>query len=348
MNMSTIALSCLILFAGPLHARESNDVIVMKNGDHLTGEIKSLNAGVLYVSMAYILGTSSVQWSEVSRLQSKQLFLVKTENGSVYTGALNTSNAPGGRSMTIEVADSSGKEVAMDSSRIVQMGQTSTKFIQRFNGSIDTGIIYSKGNQSAQYSIGSSVSYPRQRWSVGANFSSNLSASTGTTVSTRNQLNLAAFHLLPWNNWFYGGLGNFLQSTEQGIDRQTTAGGGIGRYFKNTNLVRISVLAGFVGQNTAYQQNIAGQKMGAGLISTNLQFFRFNKTNGTVNAILLPGISQPGRLKLDLNATYYIKISGSLSWNFSLYGNWDNRPPNGLSTSDYGTSSGLSWTFGNR
>ena len=28
------------------------------------------------------------------------------------------------------------------------------------------------------------------------------------------------------------------------------------------------------------------------------------------------------------------------------YGNWDNRPPANFSGSDYGSSSGLSWTFG--
>ena len=348
MNLRTIILGCLVLLACPVYARENTDVLVMKNGDHLTGEIKGLNAGVLYVSLKYILGTSSVQWSEVARVESKQLFLVKTENGLVYTGMLKTSNAPGGRPMTIEVAESPGKEVAIESSHIVQMDQTSTHFLQRFNGNVDTGIIYSKGNQSTQLTIGSSISYPRPRWSAGASFSSNLSASTGVTASTRNQLRLDAVHLSRWNNWFYGGLGNFLQSSEEGIRRQTTFGGGMGRYFKNTNRARISVLAGFAGQNTEYQENLGSQSLAAGLISTNIQFFRFNKTNGTVNTILLPVISQPGRVKLDWNATYYIKITGNLSWNVSLYGSWDNRPPNGLSGSDYGTSSGLSWTFGNR
>src|SRR5271169_2517590 len=94
-NMRAVILSCVLLFATPLFARESTDVIVMKNGDHLTGEIKGLNTGVLYVSMEYILGTSSLQWSKVARLESKQLFLVKREDGSVYTGTLNTLNKPG-------------------------------------------------------------------------------------------------------------------------------------------------------------------------------------------------------------------------------------------------------------
>jgi hypothetical protein len=95
-NMRAVILSCALLLATPLFARESTDVIVMKNGDHLTGEIKGLNAGVLYVSMEYILGTSSLQWAKVAHLESKQLFLVKTEDGSVYTGTLSTANTSGG------------------------------------------------------------------------------------------------------------------------------------------------------------------------------------------------------------------------------------------------------------
>jgi hypothetical protein len=34
--------------------------------------------------------------------------------------------------------------------------------------------------------------------------------------------------------------------------------------------------------------------------------------------------------------------------NFSFYGNLDNQPPQGFSGSDYGTSSGISYSFGNR
>ncbi|MGB8769006.1 MAG: DUF481 domain-containing protein [Candidatus Korobacteraceae bacterium] len=347
-SIPAFILSFAILLPIPLFARASTDVIVMKNGDHLTGEIKGLNQGVLYISMEYILGTSSVQWSKVARLESKQLFLVKTEDGSVYTGTLNTSNAPGDRPVEIQVVESSGNEVVLDSSRIVQMDTTSERFFQRFNGYINTGIIYSKGNQSTQYSLGSQVTYPRERWAAGANFSSTLSSSTGASASTRNQLQVNAFRLMPWNNWFYEGIGNFLQSTEQGIVRQGTYGGGVGRYLKNTNGARISLLAGFAAQNTDYRQSIPAQSLASGLIAANFQFFRFNKTNGDLNAIFLPIISQPGRVKFNMNATYYIKLTGNLSWNLSFYGNWDNRPPDGLSGSDYGTSSGLSWTFGNK
>ncbi len=343
-----VALACALLLATTVFARESTDVIVMANGDHLTGEIKGLKAGVLYVSMKYILGTSSVQWSEVTRLESKQLFLVKTQDGSVYTGTLNTANAVSGRPLEIEVVESPGHEVELAGSGIVELDTTSSKFIQRFNGSVNTGIIYSKGNQSTQFNIGAQVTYPRERWAAGASFNSTLSASTGTSASTRNQVDVDALHLMRWNNWFYEGVGTFLQSSEQGILSQATFGGGIGRYLRNTNLARISVVGGLAGQNTQYQQNITSQNLTTALFVANLQFFRFNKTNGDLNTVLLPILSEPGRVKFNMNATYYVKLTGNLSWNVSVYGSWDNRPPNSLPGSDYGSSSGLSWTFGNK
>ena len=341
----------LLLLSAPLLARESTDVIVMKNGDHLTGEIKGLSGGVLYISMQYILGTSQVQWSKVDHIESKQLFLVKTENGNVYTGTLSTANVETGRPMTIEVVELSSKQVQLERPTVVQMDQTSERFWQRFNGEINSGIQYSKGNQTTQYNLSSNVAYPRERWQAVASYNSSLSTSTGVTASTRNQFTLGYFHLLPANNWFVGSFGNLLQSSEQGIDIQASIGGGVGRYLANTNHATIYLLGGVAWQRTAYAQSVVRaptQTVAAAVITANAKLFRFNKTHLDVMANVFPALSDPGRVFSNLNVTYYIKLSGSLSWNVSFYGNWDNQPPPTFSGSDYGTSSGLSITFGNR
>jgi hypothetical protein len=49
-----------------------------------------------------------------------------------------------------------------------------------------------------------------------------------------------------------------------------------------------------------------------------------------------------------VNANYYVKFFSNFTWNVSFYGNWDNQPPLHFSGSNYGTSSGLGWAFGNR
>ncbi len=342
---------CVLLLAAPALARESTDVIVMRNGDHLTGEIKGLNQGVLYISMKYILGTSDVQWSQVDHIESNQLFLVKTEEGVVYTGTLSTADVEKGRPMTIEVMEASARRVNLERAKVIQMDTTSEHFWERFNGSINSGISYSKGNQSTQYNLSSDVVYPRERWQAGASYNSALSTSTGVTATTRNQLTLETQHLMRWNNWFYAGTASFLQSSEQSIDLQNSFGGGVGRLLSNTNHAKIYVLGGFGWQRTQYAPNLAvsnPQEVFTGLVAAGVRLFRFNKTTLDTTITLLPAITQPGRLYTNLNTTYYIKLSGALSWNVSFYGNWDNQPPPTFSGSDYGTSSGLSITFGNR
>jgi hypothetical protein len=44
----------------PLHAREKSDVIVMKNGDKITCEVKGLASDTLYISVDYILNTGNI------------------------------------------------------------------------------------------------------------------------------------------------------------------------------------------------------------------------------------------------------------------------------------------------
>ena len=111
------------------------------------------------------------------------------------------------------------------------------------------------------------------------------------------------------------------------------------------------MLGGFGWQNVNYTQNMVGQgtqNIAVGFVSTDVKFFKFKKTNLDVSASLIPAITEAGRVHLNTNAVYYIKIIGDIDWNFSFYGSWDSKPPSTLPKSDYGTSSGLSWTFGNR
>ena len=347
---SSIVIAILIVFSAlPVLAREKTDLLVMKNGDHMTCEVKGLDAGVLYVSFDYIDGTASVDWSKVARLESTQLFVVKTQDGAVYTGTLTTPETPAGRPVKIAVVETVKPGTEIEQAKIVKMIATSERFWERFNGAIGFGAIYSKGNQSTQYSLNSQTAYVRERWTAGAVFDSNLSSRSDTNVSTRNAFSGAFRHLLPWNHWFYSALGGTLQSSEQGIALQSTLGGGFGRFLKNTNRVNIALLGGVAWQDTTYRHSLTPtgrQSIGAAMIYSEAQFFKFSKTNLDASAAFLPAVTEPGRVRIDAKASYYVKLFSDLKWNISFYGNWDNRPPSGFSGSDYGTSSGLSWTFG--
>lgn len=351
MKIRALFLSCLLFIATPLLARKSTDVVVMKNGDRMTCQVKGLNADVLSVSLDYVDGTISIDWSKVARLESSQLFVVLTQDGRSHEGTLVTAETPAGQPVKIQITEAKGERVEIERSQIVKMRQTSETFSQRFNGAIDLGVTHSKGNNATQYSLGTDVQYLRERWAADASFNSNLSSNSGSTTSTRNQLGLRSYHLLPWDNYFYAGLGTFLQSSVQGITLQTTLGGGIGYFVKNTNRTSIAVLGGLAWQGTDYKPSASTpgtQHLAAALIAADIKLVKFKKTNLDVSASLIPALTDAGRVRFNTNASYYLKLFRNLSWNLSFYGNWDNQPPPGLAASDYGSSSGLSWTFGSK
>jgi hypothetical protein len=103
MNAKMLLPCLLVLFSWPLCAREKSDVLVMRNGDRLTCEIKSLDSDTLSISLDYAAGTVSINWGKVDHIESKQLFLVKTMDGLVYSGSLSTPSNPGARPIKIEV-----------------------------------------------------------------------------------------------------------------------------------------------------------------------------------------------------------------------------------------------------
>ena len=350
MNGRFCLLALVLLIAMPLYARDKTDIMVMTNGDRLTCEVKGLDAGVLYVSFDYIDGTAFVNWSMVARLESKQLFV--GENGKAArstTGILRTPDAPADRPVKIQVL-AAEKEDTPDRAQIVQMVATSDSFWQRFNGEVSFGVIYSKGNQSTQYTLTSQTAYVRERWSAIASFE----------FQPVLQLGHQCFH---------SKLSHFWRPSSAALEQLVLCGyGGLSAKLRTRNRICRALwvvvsdvtlrtrtarifrwCSGLPWQNTAYKQSVVpvnNQKLAAAIFFGQAQFFKFSKTNLDVTGSVLPALSDPGRVRFNTNASYYIKIVSNLKWNMSFYGNWDNRPPPGFSGSDYGTSSGLSWTFG--
>jgi len=349
MNPRMIGLLAAILAVSPLPARQKSDVIVMKNGDKITCEVKGLSSNTLYISVDYILNILSVDWTKVDHIDSKQLFQVRTQDGTVYTGALSTPETPTGRPLQIEVLEAGERKVTLERTKVVSVYETSESFRQHWNGQLGAGFTYTKGNDSSQYNLSSSIGYAETRWAARASYTSNLNSSSGSSTSTRNQLALQAQRLMRWNNWYDAGIASFLQSSVQGIQLQDTFAGAIGRNIINRGSTYFTVYGGFAWQQINYQQAkipASTQQLTTGLVGTNLKLFRYNKTNLSVSANLLPAISGPGRVQFFLNTCYYVKLWGQLNWNVTFYGNRDNRPPPGFATSDFGASSGLSISFG--
>jgi hypothetical protein len=157
-------LAYLIVLSCQLIARKSTDVIVMNNGDRFTGTIKRLEAGVLYVGLDYVDGDISIDWKKVARIESKQLFIVQTQEGTVLTGEIATAVPPDAGQPQLQILETEEPQqpVVMEMSRVVNLRQTSEDFLKRWSGEIGAGVSYSKGNNATQYNFNFDPRYLRR------------------------------------------------------------------------------------------------------------------------------------------------------------------------------------------
>ena len=202
-------------------------------------------------------GTVSVQWSKVARLETSQLFIVHVQDGSIYEGTIRTPETPSQQPVSIEVLEPAEKPAMLARAEVVELAPTSESIWRRFSGNIDSGLMYTKGNDTTQYNVGADLRVRGEHWRMAADFVSNFSKSSGLDASTRNQARFWARRLIGGKRaWYYSGAAEFLQSSQQGINLQTTLGGGIGRFVKDTNSARIAVTADLAVQQTRYQPSV--------------------------------------------------------------------------------------------
>ena len=89
--LSHLALvASLSIWAFATSAASKTDTVLFKNGDKLTGEIKSLKRGQLNLNTE-ATGTIGIEWDKVANVISNQQIQVETTNGARYFGNLASS-----------------------------------------------------------------------------------------------------------------------------------------------------------------------------------------------------------------------------------------------------------------
>jgi len=328
-------------------ARSKVDVITFKNGDHWTCEIKSLSKGYLYVSVDYVDGTVSVDWSKIAKIESPQRFVIEDESNRLRTGPLEPAPAAEGQPFRLVLRTAEGTET-LSQFQVVQINQLEASFWEGLHGGINSGLQFTKSNSQAQFNFSANASYRKERWLAQAQYNTSFSGSKGNPSNLRNDLTLDTQRMLRSQDYFGAVTAEFLQSQEQQLDLRTTLGAGIGRMFKNTSRSQIYGVGGVVWTREKYSPGTTQEPYRDNaeiMLGGAFQFFRFKTANFTASIRGYPSITDLGRFRADSNVSMKFQLIKDLYWNFSIYANYDSRPPESTVKSDYGFSSGLGWTF---
>jgi len=145
----------ILLLTSPLLAART-DVVELRNGDHITGEIKSLDRGLLRFKTDH-MGTVSIEWQNVARVTSDQVLEVELISGQRLFGQIAAIENPG--VLLVIGTTESPKEITIaDTVRIAPLDETG-KIRERVDGYVDFGFSDSKATDVTQLSFDAGFSY---------------------------------------------------------------------------------------------------------------------------------------------------------------------------------------------
>ena len=336
----------LLLVACPLFGKRKDDVVVMKNGDKFTGEIKDLQRGELIFSSYYMKDDVYLDWNEVQSLQSKDPFIVALTNGERVTGFISEEVNPKGGDKTFKIINT-GVAIEVKPSEVIAIGQREGSIWDQLTGSVNYGFSFASGNSATSSSLGADVAFRNTKNSVMATTTSQFNSQTNAENTNRFTFDSQYIRMVT-NKWLAAGLYSLLKSNQQNLNLRSTYGGAFGRRLVQTDKTALVAVGGVAYSHESYIPQPGTEPIrnnAESLFGLTFSTFRFKTLNVNSQAVLFPSLSDPGRVRLSSQSNLRIELIRNFYWNFQLYENYDTRPPVDAPKNDLGITTSVGWTF---
>jgi len=332
-----------LAIAGSAGAAPKTDVIVMINGDHLTGEIKNLQHNRLKFSTDH-MGTIYIEWDKIARVQTNQYLLLERTDGVRYYGQLAASDRDA--RLTVKRHPDGPPEILDAGSVVRAQPIEGGDLIDRLDGYVSAGIDFTKANdrRSLDFAGGLSARTRIREWSLDG--AVNLTDDSAGETSERYNLKGTWRRLLEQRS-FFAGFGGLERNSELDLNLRTQIGGGYGRYFVQSNH---SDWVGALGLAYSHENYTGGEAFDSleAVLTTAFSIFRYDfpETDIAGSVTLLPSLTQSGRYRAEADLRAKYEFVDDLYFELKFYGSYDSQPPSAeAASSDYGVVTSLGYSF---
>jgi hypothetical protein len=336
-SLSTVA------YAGP-----KTDLIYLKNGDRVTGDIKELAQGQLRLSTD-AFDTIFIKWSDINYISSDKWLQVELTDGTRFFGQ-TPEPEEGSDKFTLQT---SRGNVSVDPSDVVRVESISINenFWQRLDGSVSVGFNYTQASDVAQFNLNAETAYRTRKYLASVSLDTNLTRKAEGTDTQRADLT-ATYLRFRNNRWFWYGSGSAQTNEELGIDFRLLSSGGIGRYLAQTARTDLQLALGLAAnlEKTTSDMKTDSENDASweGVISAEWKFYNLHtpKSNWRIGGQFYPGITDTDRNRGNLSINFSQEFWKDLFWDMNFYYSYDSKPPEtALSKEDFGITTSIGYSF---
>ena len=326
-------------FAETKAASSKIDTVYFQHGDRLTGELISLNKGILKLQTNDV-GTVSIEWQNVDSLCILNSLRILKHNGGILYGRLY----PSGKNKVSIVIDEEGRKSEIELVAIVELIQLKEKLLSRLSGTLSAGFNYTKATEVSQLDFSGNIDYKGEKTIFSANYSIVLT-DDGSKTTQRQSGGASSDRLLP-KNWSAQGKLLAETNSEFQLDLRTSLNSSVSYNFIRSNSQLLQAGGGF-SINREFSGDLA-QNNFEGLFGLRYSLFVMDSPQVTFNleGFLLPSLNRFGRIRSEINTDLKWELFKDFYLKGSLFYSFDNEPLSGIDVNtDWGTSLGFEFKF---
>lgn len=330
----------LLIFCNATVWAAKTDIVLLRNGDRITGEVKGLELGKLTFKTDS-MGTVYIEWEEIEELFSSTGQAIELTNGQRFYGPLAK-----GENEEMMVVKTEQGPVGLSTEDIISMYPVEASFWDRLDISADLGFKWDKGSNVGKYSIGVSTELRNPRYISRASFTSEVTTQQGREDSARATLDYT--HLVfRQNKRYHAFFGNVENNDELGVDLRVLLGAGYGAVPVRSQRSWLSVGAGLaVNREFPVDGDPESNLEAVGMLT--YDYFKYSnpERSFTSNFRVFPSVTDLGRWRATFDMDFRFELVSDLYWKLYFYTSYDSDPIaiEGAS-SDYGVTSSLGYKF---
>jgi hypothetical protein len=329
----------LLVFSQQVLAQKT-DIVILTNGDKLTGEIKKLEAGLLQYSTD-AMGTVSIEWRFIETIITNKQQTIETNDGTRWLGKIQKP----AEGENVQIVTAMGPiEVAPKD--VVSVWPVEATFLDKMSLSVSAGLDYAKSTDIRTMTLASDFLYRTEERIIDASLRSNVTRQGEGEDQNRQEVRFNVQRLL-LNRRYRSFNSGYDRNEAIGLNLRLFSGGSYGRYLIKSNRTWFS---GYVGLIGTWEKTVQGEQTEniEAVLGSSYRYFSYARPERTFDTSIniFPSLTDSGRVRGDLRSTFKLELVSDLFWSMEFYATYDNEPVDeGAETSDYGINTGLGWSF---
>ena len=329
----------LLMILIPTIVFSQTDSLLFINGNIVDGEIKSMERGILKIETDYSDTDFKIEWTQIHKIKTTTIFFVTLTDEKRYFGKIRSLD-----DKRVGVFGGDSLLVVCQLYEIVNLQQLKKSFWDRLYASIDIGFGLAKANDLRQWTSRSSIGYRTERWKTDATFNTLRSTQKEVDPIERSEGKIDYYRLLA-RRWFSIITISLTSNTEQKLILRMNLQLGMGRFLLRTNQYYWGAKLGVNRNVEDYSGESPDRSSWEGYIGMELNLYDIGDLNLLTNITAYPGITEKKRIRTDINTDIKYDLPYDFYIKIGLTVNYDNRPAEGASKTDYVFQTGFGWEW---